>query len=702
MTLNSILAFAAAATAAAIAGAALLRKRRSFATWCFFAGMALLAIGSLLAGWTLSSTTPQQVLARQQLALVVRSLVPGVWLAFSLTYSRGNYREFLDRSRWSLIAAIVLPFAFAIAFRADLISIVGSPSAGEVLRVAFAPAGKALNTFVLIGIVLVLTNLEKTFQQAVGTMRWRMKFLLLGLALIFGARIYTRSQALLFSVEDLSLVGIDSGALLVGAILIGFAHLRSGLSEVDVYPSHAVLHRSVTVLLAGGYLLIVGALAQVTVWLGDFGSLPLQALVVLVGLAGLGMLLLSERLKQRLRAFVSRHFQRPQHDFRQVWTTLTSRLASERHETGVCTAAARMVSETFNALSVTIWVVDDRSERLLLGASTLKLKEEPPPAPSAFEARALLDLTQRPQPFDLERENAPWAEVLRNITARHFEEGSDRMAVPLVAGGRCLGVLIAGDRVYHLPYSVEELDLLKCMADQTAANLLNLRLGEDLMFARELEAFQAMSAFLVHDLKNSASSLNLMLKNLPRHFDDPAFREDALRGMGKAVGRINDLVVRLSSLRNKLELNLRETDLNKLIADVLAELGGLPNATLDQSLDLDAPVRADREQLKNVLTNLFLNAHEAIPPGGRIQIATGRENGHATLMVADAGCGMSRDFLQTSLFRPFKTTKKKGIGIGMFQSRMIVEAHGGRIQVESEAGAGTTFRVSLPLATESK
>jgi signal transduction histidine kinase len=82
---------------------------------------------------------------------------------------------------------------------------------------------------------------------------------------------------------------------------------------------------------------------------------------------------------------------------------------------------------------------------------------------------------------------------------------------------------------------------------------------------------------------------------------------------------------------------------------------------------------------------------------GQVRIQTSRLNGWAVLAVADNGCGMSPEFLNRSLFRPFQTTKKAGLGIGMFQSKMIIEAHGGRIEVESEAGKGTTFRVLLPL-----
>ena len=108
-------------------------------------------------------------------------------------------------------------------------------------------------------------------------------------------------------------------------------------------------------------------------------------------------------------------------------------------------------------------------------------------------------------------------------------------------------------------------------------------------------------------------------------------------------------------------------------------------------------VVVDREQLQNVVTNLLLNAREAVGADGQIRIKTSQREGRAVLSVTDNGCGMSPDFLRDSLFRPFQTTKRKGLGIGMFQSKMIVEAHQGDIGVESEPGKGTRFGIILPL-----
>jgi len=238
--------------------------------------------------------------------------------------------------------------------------------------------------------------------------------------------------------------------------------------------------------------------------------------------------------------------------------------------------------------------------------------------------------------------------------------------------------------------------MLVCVTDHVTTRLMNVQFAERQVQAKELEAFQTMAAFFVHDLKNAASTLNLMLQNLPVHFNDPAFREDALRGMGKTVDHMNRLIRRLGQLRQDLNLHRAPVDLNAVVQSglkslqdgagfaIIKELSPLPTAPLDQ------------EQIQKVITNLVLNAIEATPANGEIRITTRANGAEVMLTVKDTGCGMTPEFMQRSLFRPFQTTKKTGLGIGMFQSKMIVEAHGGRLTVTSAPGQGTTFQVFLP------
>jgi putative PEP-CTERM system histidine kinase len=694
---NTILAFVGGAFSLTLAAIAACRKKRSLATWCFAVGMVAFGLDSLFGAMWREAVVAEKAAFWGSLALVLKSLFPGIWICFSLTYSRGDVRTLPMSSRVLVLAGLIFPVGISLIFRDQLVQVSAYAESDADWWFRSHAAAKLLNGFQLVSAVVILMNLEKTFRSAVGTMQWRIKFIVIGLGIIFGARIYTASQALLFSESILVLSSVDTAALLIGCALIVVAFLRSGFGEIEVYPSHAVLRTSLTFVLAGAYLFVVGVLAQVVARTGKADAFELQALIVLLAFAGLAVALLSNRFRQKMRSFVSRHFKRPQYDFRQIWTRVTQSMSNAFGQSATCAAAAKLISETFNVLSVSIWLLEE--DRLALAASTSR---------SASEANAVLDAPQRnfgvirtlTKPFDLEKAKGEHAERLRQISLSQFRTGGNRVCVPLRAGNRCMGMAILADRVGGIPYTVEELDLLKCVGDQIAVGLLNLRLTDEITRGKELEAFQAMSAFFVHDLKNAASTLSLTLKNLPVHFDDPAFRQDVLRGMGETAERINQLISRLTALR-RLELNFAEVDLNSIIDDAVKGLNGTANVKVVRDLRLHPKVKLDRDQFASVISNLLVNAREAVGPGGEVRIETAQDDEWAIISVADNGCGMTPAFMKSSLFRPFQTTKKKGLGIGMFQSKMIVEAHRGRILVESEPAVGTTFRIMLPLTHQS-
>jgi putative PEP-CTERM system histidine kinase len=299
----------------------------------------------------------------------------------------------------------------------------------------------------------------------------------------------------------------------------------------------------------------------------------------------------------------------------------------------------------------------------------------------------------------LEDVDLDWATMLKQANPSEFKEkGGSRYLLPMVAGTEWVGLLVLGDRVRGRSYSAEDEELLKCIGDQVAGSLLTIRLSERQVQSRELEALQTMSTFFAHDLKNTASTLSLMLQNLPRHHDNAEFREDAIRSLGKCVNRINQLVGELTLLRRNLELKLEPGDLNQVVHSALGPFESGAVDRLEWQPGAVPPVRLDADQLQKVVTNLVLNALEASEPDGLVRVSTSCLDGWAILAVSDNGPGMGTEFIRKSLFRPFQTTKKKGIGVGLFHCKTIVEAHGGRIHVRSEVGKGSQFRVSLPIA----
>jgi hypothetical protein len=207
MTAAAALDFASALSAGLLALTLLSQQRRSLPRYAFAAGMLGFAAESLFSGLAANSAPLGAVAHWQGLAFVAMAFLPGCWLLFSVAYARGNAREFL--ARWQIVIAIafIVPIALVLLCPDEIIGAVGKASSGTYLVLRLGFAGISLNLLFLLSAVLVLMNLERTFRAAVGTMRWRIKFVVLGLVVLFAARVYTSSQALLFHGGDLSLRG---------------------------------------------------------------------------------------------------------------------------------------------------------------------------------------------------------------------------------------------------------------------------------------------------------------------------------------------------------------------------------------------------------------------------------------------------------------------------------------------------------------
>lgn len=698
--LEVIVLLVAVIAATSLGVAAVLRKRQSLASWCFLAGMIVLAADVFFGVLVILEDDLLQRVEYQALQLLAKSFLIGPWLAFSLIYSRGEAKEFLRRWRTVLVLAILVPPAVATVLHEQLVLAVVH-GAGMEPALIVGPAAKALFAILLLGTVLSLVNLEKTFRAAVGTVRWRVKYLVIGAGLIFGVRVYTLSQGMLFRSYDSSFTILEAVALILGCLSMGVTYLRRGFADLDIYPSRAVLQGSFTVLVAGVYLFGVGILAQLLTALNIPVGLAGYSFVILVAFVGLAALLCSNRFRSSVKKNISRHFKRPDHDSRKIWTDYTQTSFGVMEPEQMCRAAAEVISRAFEVLTIRVLLIESDTGEVRVASSTFEEVEvEENKIESSPELVSAMHSLSEPVLLGGRKQDrfAP----LEEFATSQFSHGGRQMAVPLRSAERIVGAILLGDRVGGRLYSQEEKDIISCLGDQLASNLLNLQLMAQRMESKELEAFQTMSTFFVHDLKNAANSLGLMLQNLPVHFDDPEFRKDALRGLGKAAGRINSMIARLGQLRSQLDPEKMETDLNELVEEVLDEMALAPPVALNRSLSSIPALRLDQGQIKSVITNLLANAVESCNGNPTIHIGTGERGGRVMIEVSDNGCGMSPEFIRTTLFKPFMSTKSKGLGIGMFQSKMIVEAHDGSIEVESEEGRGTHFRIIFPKGTTSK
>ena len=219
---------------------------------------------------------------------------------------------------------------------------------------------------------------------------------------------------------------------------------------------------------------------------------------------------------------------------------------------------------------------------------------------------------------------------------------------------------------------------------------------------KQFESFARLSSVLTHDLKNQILSLSLLVNNMERKFDREGFKEDAMRTLSDSVNNLQNLVAKLSDPRTPTKRFRERSNLSHLVDRVVQRTAAQASGKFNVSSDLTPEIFifVDGKAVERVIENLVINALEAMPEGGALRVATWRENGSAFVAVADTGKGMTEEFMRERLFHPFATTKKKGIGLGLYSCRDIIEQHGGRIDVASRINVGTEFKVILPLKAE--
>jgi signal transduction histidine kinase len=273
------------------------------------------------------------------------------------------------------------------------------------------------------------------------------------------------------------------------------------------------------------------------------------------------------------------------------------------------------------------------------------------------------------------------------------------LGVPLQGDGELLGFFVFGAAPGG-SYDDDDRDLLRAIAHHVAVLLTNTRLAEERQAAAELDALNRFSAFYVHDLKNLNARLSLVAQNAATHSNDPAFRETAMRTVARTSQEMGELIARLAR-RSPALGRLQPVDLGELVESVVASLGSDFHAEIVRPQVGLSPTLAVTQQLQQVLLNLFLNAKRASaaaagegePPPVRVAIGEGA--GRISIEIADRGCGIAPERLRT-LFRPLRSDSPGGLGIGLYESKRIIESYRGSLRVESAPGRGTRVILELP------
>jgi putative PEP-CTERM system histidine kinase len=570
------------------------------------------------------------------------------------------------------------------------------------------PAANYFVIYLILIFLLVLIGLEGVFRSLRKYQRKDLRVLVAGGMVAFIYGIVSACEVFLTQVVTANVVKVAAAATTVSTFLFAALMLRIRAIQENLIVSREVVYSSVMFLVVGGILISIGIAAKILATMGAdlgvfFSVLAAFAFVLLIA-----AVITSVSLKERLKAFIDRNLFRGTYDYRDVWSRFSDKIAQNLE---LSELVHRLLSFVRDLLAI------DRAAMLLLDreSNEFVLKEvvDAPPPETNVRISASSDfadwLWRWGKPISVERlvdrsETRVMVEVHRSI----LEALGIVVFVPLIARGEFVGIMGLGKRKGDRSYRQVDFELLEIIADHAAVAILNSRLNEELISSKELESFYKVSSFVVHDLRNAVSSLSMTLDNAEKHIANRSFQKDMLRTIAGSVAAMKRLMSRLSSFDGGLALNREPVNIDHLVLEVLGESGICASETISVSTDLQAETAAmmDRGHLRRLLQNLVLNAIEAMPSGGELKIRTrlvppeGSTTDDTEVMlqieVQDSGVGMTQQFMTERLFKPFASTKEKGLGLGLFQCREIAQAHGGGIDVTSQPGRGTTFRVSIP------
>jgi putative PEP-CTERM system histidine kinase len=269
------------------------------------------------------------------------------------------------------------------------------------------------------------------------------------------------------------------------------------------------------------------------------------------------------------------------------------------------------------------------------------------------------------------------------------------LIIPLMVSHEMTGFVILVSARTRIEVNWEVNDLLRTAACQAAGFLARMQATEALLEAKKFDAFNKMSAFVVHDLKNIVTQLSLMLRNAERHRDNPEFQQDMLMTVEHAVERMRQLMMQLreGATPPGTACGVSLPDVIERIGRSKMEEGRIVEITISERL----ATRGHEERLERVIGHMIQNALDATPVDGRVWVSLDKRGDRAVVEIGDTGEGMTQDFIRERLFKPFQSTKQAGMGIGAYESAQYIRELGGELQVDSQENAGTRVTMILPL-----
>lgn len=603
-------------------------------------------------------------------------------------------RESVGTSRNWLRGVLVIAVGAGAALAAHYLAIVlfGQPLLFDVV---LPVSGSYLSHLILAVCGLLLV--ENLYRNSSPENRWGVQLFCIGVGGAFVFDILLYSQALMFRGYDEDLF-IARGAISIMVVpLIAVAAARNPAWKLDVFVSRRMVFHTVSLIGTGTYLLLISAAGYYFREVGgDWGTL-LQVTFLFGAALALLVALVSGKVRARIRVFLNKHFFSYNYDYREEWLKFLSTVSARDQDMPLQVRVIKAVCDIMDSPGGQLWLARGNE-----GYRPVNRWNFPRAREGVERAHSPLVKLMTEQNWIVEVTRPGAGLGGSSLKVPVWAEGDERywLAVPLLHHAEMIGFLVLERPRSERALNWEDYDILRTVGRHAASYLAEEESMAALAEARQFDTFNKRFAFVMHDLKNLVSQLSLITRNAEKHRDNPKFQADMLATVQESVDKMKMLLERMNE-RSDISVRAEDFDLNGLMMQVVGAMGGGSAKLTFAPCDDGLWVAGERARIESVFRHLIQNGLEAVREDGSVGVTASMQGDQALVEVRDDGCGMDADFVRDELFRPFRSTKSKGYGIGAFESKQIVSEHGGRMEVESVPGQGTTFQVYLPLSRRS-
>jgi putative PEP-CTERM system histidine kinase len=554
--------------------------------------------------------------------------------------------------------------------------------------------GKIHATFLLMCAIIFMWIMENILRASSNEQKRVLKYPALGIITVGVAFVLSAMYRLSTLSITHEVLLLSSLIFLIGISFLIFFSIRFRLFDMDIFVSRYIVYHSITFLSIGAYLFAMGLFIFGVQRLGIQLSFVTIGFFVFLVLLVLGIFMISSEARARLRFFVDTHFFSNKYDYRKEWGELSGYLSIAFNEKQIIHVTSQVILDSMYIHELSMWLQEKDIFRCSY-AFPSPLSDQ-----RIHEHELLIEYLEN-NPYFLRKAPCVSGDVLWEKTVNERREFLElnkiELAVPMMAENRMIGFIAVGTENPGTPYGKDDIDLLSAIASQSSAALMSARFAQELAANKEMDTFTRMSAYVLHDLKNAAGNLSLILQNAPKHMDNEEFREDMLETITETLGRIDKVMGRLGAMPEKEELKEQHIHIRSFIDTVLTKLQPrLANIDVTCQVDQDLGLITDPEMLEKILENIIVNATEAVANEGKIILYAKRDGNKSLISIEDNGTGMSEDFIRDRLFKPFQTTKNKGTGLGLWQVKNMADKLGASIDVHNYPAQGVKFTIIFP------